>query len=78
MAKDIEINYFDVTVKLERKTDEEDKAGNPKIKKWNEKFIVHAKTSEEATDKIKKEYDGVTDTWRIAQVKETQYLDVID
>ena len=48
MAKEVEINYFEVVVKRERETDREDKAGNPKMEKWNEKWIVHAKTSEEA------------------------------
>jgi uncharacterized membrane protein YkoI len=78
MAKEVEINYFEVTVKLQRETDKEDKAGNPKLEKWNEKWIVHAKTSEEANDIVKKEYDGDMDEWRIAAVKETQYLGVLD
>ena len=33
MAKEVEINYFEVTVKLQEETDQEDRAGNPKIKK---------------------------------------------
>ena len=78
MAKDIEINYFEVTVKLQRETDKEDKAGNPKIEKWNEKWLVHTQTSEEANKIVKEYYDGTTDEWRIASVKETQILGVLD
>lgn len=78
MAKDIEINYFEVTVKLQRETDKEDKAGNPKIEKWNEKWLVHTQTSEQANKIVKEYYDGTTDEWRIATVKETQILGVLD
>jgi len=78
MAKEVEINYFEVTVKLQRETDKEDRAGNPKMEKWNEKWLVHTKTSEEANRIVKEYYDGTTDEWRIANVKETQILGVLD
>lgn len=54
MAKEVEINYFEVTVKLQEETDQEDRAGNPKIKKWQEKWLVHAKTTEEANKIVQK------------------------
>jgi uncharacterized membrane protein YkoI len=78
MAREVEINYFEVTVKLQRETDKEDKAGNPKIEKWNEKWLVHTKTSEEANEIVKKYYEGTIEEWRIAQIKETQILGVLD
>ena len=77
MAKDIEINYFEVTVKLQEETDVEDRAGNPKIKKWQEKWLVHAKTTEQANEIIKAEYSNSMSDWRIANVKETQILGVL-
>lgn len=78
MAKDVEINYFEVTVKLQEETDQEDRAGNPKIKKWQEKWLVHAKTTEEANRIVKEEYSATMAEWRIANVKETQILGVLD
>lgn len=76
MVNDVEVNYFEVTVKLQKETDKTDRAGNPKIKKWNEKWLVHAKTTEEANRIIKEEYDGSIEEWRIANVKETQIIGV--
>ena len=52
--------------------------GNPKIKKWQEKWLVHAKTTEEANTIVQKEYEGTIAYWRIANVKETQILGVLD
>ena len=78
MAKDVEINYFEVTVKLQEETDKTDRAGNPKLKKWQEKWMVHTKTAEEASRIVKQEYDGTTAEWRIANVKETQILGILD
>lgn len=78
MAKDVEVNYFEVVVKREHETDKEDKAGNPKIEKINEKWIVHTKTSEEANEIVKNWYEGEMDEWRIASVKETAYLGVLE
>jgi len=77
MAKEIEINYFEVTVKLQEETDQEDRAGNPKIRKWQEKWLVHTKTSEEANKIVKDYYEGTMADWRIANVKETQILGVL-
>ena len=78
MAKDVEINYFEVTVKLQCETDQEDRAGNPKIKKWQEKWLVHAKTTEEANRIVNKYYQSAMEEWRIAHVKETQILGVLE
>lgn len=77
MAKDVEVNYFEVVVKRLHETDKEDKAGNPKIEKISDKWIVHAKTSEEANEIAKSYYNGEMDEWRIASVKETQYLGIL-
>ena len=77
MAKDVEINYFEVTVKLQEETDQEDRAGNPKIKKSQEKWLVHAQTTEEANKIVQEEYNVTTADWRIANVKETQILGVL-
>lgn len=77
MAKEVEINYFEATVKLMEETDQEDRAGNPKIKKWQEKWLVHAKTTEEADKIVRKEYEGTMADWRIANIKETQILGVL-
>lgn len=78
MAKEVEVNYFDVTVKVTRETDEEDKAGNPKTKSWPEKWIVHAKTSDEANKIVSNYYDGTMDEWRITGLKETKYLGILN
>ena len=78
MAKEVEINYFEVTVKVQAETDKEDRAGNPKIEKWNEKWLVHTKTSEEANEIVKNYYDCSMNDWRIAQKKETQILGVLN
>lgn len=77
MAKDIEINYFEVTVKLQEETDAEDRAGNPKIKKWQEKWVVHAKNTDEATKIVTDEYVATMAEWRIANVKELPILGVL-
>jgi hypothetical protein len=77
MAKEIEINYFEVTVKLQEETDQEDRAGNPKLKKWQEKWMVHTKTSEEANKIVNEYYNSAMEEWRIANVKETQILGVL-
>ena len=77
MGKEVEINYFEATVKLMEETDQEDRAGNPKIKKWQEKWLVHAKTTEEANKIVQEEYNVTTADWRIANVKETQILGVL-
>lgn len=78
MAKEVEVQYFEVVVKRQRETDKEDRAGNPKMEKWNDKWIVHAKTSEEANEIAKNYYSGDMDEWRIASIKETQYLGVLN
>lgn len=77
MAKDIEINYFEVTVKLQEETDQEDRAGRPKVNKWQEKWLVKAKTTEEVNRIINEEYSTSMAAWRIANVKETQILGVL-
>lgn len=77
MANDFEINYFEVTVKLQEETDAEDRAGRPKMRKWQEKWLVKAKTTEDANRIVREEYDGTMSDWRIANIKETQILGVL-
>lgn len=72
------IKFFAVSVKLEEETDQTDRAGNPKIRKWREDFIVQAKNSAEANDIVTEQYEGSMAEWRIAQVKETTYIDVLN
>ena len=78
MAKEVEVQYFEVVVKRQKETDKEYRAGNPKREKGNDKWIVHAKTSEEANEIAKNYYSGDMDEWRIASVKETQYLGILN
>ena len=73
MASTEEIKYFAVQVKLQ-----EDKAGNPKIKKSTEEWIVRADTSEEANKIVKEEYEGCMSEWYISSVKATKYLGVLN
>ena len=72
MASTEEIKYFAVQVKLQTETDQEDKAGNPKIKKSTEEWIVRADTSEEANKIVKEEYEGCMSEWYISSVKATK------
>lgn len=73
--------FFAVQVKLQEETDKEDKAGNPKIRRWSEDYLVETTTSGSAsqivTDYMKDEYGDFTE-WRIVSVKETKYLKVLD
>lgn len=78
MASTEEIKYFAVQVKMQIETDQEDKAGNPKIKKVTENWIVRADTSEEANQIVKEEYEGATFEWYISNVKATNYLGVLN
>ena len=71
------IQYFQVSVKLQEETDATDRAGNPKIKKWNELWVVRADTSEEANRIVMEEYEGSLAEWRIATVKETQIIGIL-
>lgn len=69
--------FFAVSVKLEEETDQTDRAGNPKMRKWKEDHIVRANTSAEANKIVSEYYEGTMAEWRIASVKETTYLDVL-
>lgn len=71
------INYFQVTVKLQEETDATDRAGNPKIRKWSEVWVVRADTSEQANKIVTDEYEGSLAEWRIAQVKETAIIGIL-
>lgn len=73
-----EVNYFQVSVKLQEETDMTDRAGNPKIRKWSELWVVEAKTSEEANKRVMEEYEGSMAEWRIAQVKETAIVGILE
>ena len=73
--------FFAVQVKLQEETDKEDKAGNPKVRRWSEDYFVETTTSGSAsqivTEYMKDEYGDFTE-WRIVSVKETKYLKVLD
>jgi hypothetical protein len=71
------VKYFQVTVKLQEETDKTDRAGNPKLRKWNEVWVVDSKTSEEANKKVQEEYEGSIADWRIASVKETNIIGIL-
>lgn len=71
------VKYFQVSVKLQEETDATDKAGNPKIRKWTEQWIVRADTSEQANKTVMDEYNGSIAEWRIAQVKETAIIGIL-
>lgn len=71
------VQYFEVSVKLQEETDATDRAGNPKIRKWTEKWMVRADTSEQANKIVMEEYNGSLAEWRIAQVKETAIIGIL-
>ena len=72
------IEYFQVTVKLQEETDVTDRAGNPKIRKWSEVWIVRADTSDQANKIVYEQYEGSLAEWRIAQVKETSIIGILN
>ena len=71
------IQYFQVSVRLQEETDATDRAGNPKIRKWTELWVVKADTSEQANKIVSDEYEGSLAEWRIAQVKETKIIGIL-
>lgn len=73
-----EIKFFAVSVKLQEETDQTDRAGNPKIRKWKEDYLVRANSSAEADKIVQELYDGSMAEWRIAKVSETPYVDVLN
>ena len=75
---DDKVKYFQVSVRLQEETDATDRAGNPKIKKWNELWVVRADTSEQANKIVTDEYEGSLAEWRIAQVKETKIIGILN
>lgn len=72
-----QVKYFSVQVKLQEETDMVDRAGNPKMKKWKEDYLVHAGTSEDANQIVKEFMEGTMAEWRIVSVKEAPYCDVL-
>lgn len=74
---DEKVKYFQVSVRLQEETDATDRAGNPKIRKWNELWVVRADTSEQANSIVMDEYNGSLAEWRIAQVKETKIIGIL-
>ena len=78
MAQEFKVQYFEVVVKGERETDREDKAGNPKIEKWSEKWLIHAETSDQADKIARDQYEGMMDEWHISSVKETKFIGVLE
>lgn len=73
-----EIKFFAVSVKLQEETDQTDRAGNPKMRKWKEDYIVRADSSTEANKIVTDLYEDTMAEWRISQVKETPYIDVLN
>ena len=71
------VQYFQVSVKLQEETDATDRAGNPKIRKWTEQWMVRADTSDQANKIVMDEYNGSLAEWRIAQVKETAIIGIL-
>lgn len=75
---DNKVQYFQVSVKLQEETDATDRAGNPKVRKWTETWIVRADTSEEANKIVNDEYQGSLAEWRVASVKETAIIGILN
>jgi hypothetical protein len=73
-----ELKYFIVQVKLEMETDLCDKAGNPKVKKWKETWCVKANSTKHADEIVRSEYEGALETWKIASIKETDYIGTLN
>lgn len=73
-----ELKYFIVQVKLEIETDMCDKAGNPKLKKWKETWCVKAESTKHADEIVRAEYDGAVENWKIASIKETDYIGTLN
>jgi hypothetical protein len=73
-----ELKYFIVQVKLEMETDLCDKAGNPKVKKWKETWCVRANSTKHADEIVREEYNGAVETWKIASIKETDYIGTLN
>ena len=73
-----ELKYFIVQVKLEMETDMCDKAGNPKLKKWKETGCVKAESTKHADEIVRAEYDGAVENWKIASIKETDYIGTLN
>ena len=48
-----DLKYFIVQVKLEMETDQCDKAGNPKMKKWKETWCVRAESTKHADEIVR-------------------------
>lgn len=72
------VNFFSVNVKLQMETDATDRAGNPKIKKWNEQYIVRAENSQEADKIVREELEGCDSEWMIDTIKATKYIAVLN
>ena len=64
------IEYYKVTVKVEEDTGMTNKAGEPKIKKHKEVYLVrNCGSPQEAADRVEKEFEGCMDEWMIESVK---------
>ena len=73
-----ELKYFIVQVKLEMETEVCDKAGNPKLKKWKETWCVRAESTKHADEIVRDEYNRALETWKIASIKETDYIGTLN
>jgi hypothetical protein len=73
-----ELKNIIVQVQLEKETDLCDKAGNPKLKEWKEAWCVRAESTKHADEIVRNEYDGALETWKIASIKETDYIGTLN
>ena len=64
------IEYYKVTVKVEEDTGLVNKAGEPKIKKHKETYLVRdCATPQQAADRVEKLFKSCMDEWVIESVK---------
>lgn len=64
------IEYYKVTVKVEEDTGLTNKAGEPKIKKHKEVYLVtECATPQQAADRVEKLFESCMDEWVIESVK---------
>ncbi len=73
------IEYYKVTVKVEVDTGMTNKAGEPKIRKHKEVYLVkNCGSPQEAADRVEKEFDGCMDEWAIESVKAEKLDSILD
>jgi hypothetical protein len=48
------------------------------MKKWKETWCVKAESTKHADEIVRNEYDGALETWKIAAIKETDYIGTLN